>query len=267
MATEVLYGVSDRVATVTLNRPEKLNAWTQRMQVQLKNAIFRAADDPDVRIIVITGAGRGFCAGADVDDLRRPELMQRDYFSDMPKGDERQGDFEQPLSYPLSVPKPIIAAINGAVAGVGLCFALYCDIRFITPDAKVTTAFAGRGLIAEYGIAWMLPRLIGAMNAVDLLFTARILLGEEASRLGLARLLPGEGFHEAVHAFAAALAEQSSPRSLRIIKRQIWTGLSQSLAEASIISDAEMMESLKSRDFREGVRHYLEKQKPNFTGD
>jgi enoyl-CoA hydratase/carnithine racemase len=164
------------------------------------------------------------------------------------------------------VPKPIIAGINGAVAGVGLCFALFCDIRFIAADAKVTTAFARRGLIAEYGSAWMLPRLIGPMNAIDLLFTARILLGEEAAQLGLARLLPSEGFHQAVRNYAAALAEQSSPRSLRIIKEQIWAGLSQSLAEASLLSDAEMLESLKSADFREGVRHFVEQRKPTFTG-
>jgi enoyl-CoA hydratase/carnithine racemase len=266
MTSEVLYSVGDRVATITLNRPEKLNAWTPRMQVQLKEAILRAADESEVRVVVVTGAGRGFCAGADIGDLGQPALMQRDYFSDMPDADARRGDFEQPLSYPLGVPKPIIAGINGAVAGVGLCFALFCDIRFIAADAKVTTAFARRGLIAEYGSAWMLPRLIGPMNAIDLLFTARILLGEEAAQLGLARLLPAEGFHQAVRNYAAALAEQSSPRSLRIIKEQIWAGLSQSLAEASVLSDAEMLESLKSADFREGVRHFVEQRKPTFTG-
>jgi len=132
--------------------------------------------------------------------------------------------------------------------------------------AKLTTAFARRGLIAEHGSAWMLPRLIGPMNAIDLLFTARILLGEEAAQLGLARLLPAEGFHQAVRHYAAALAEQSSPRSLRIIKEQIWAGLSQSLAVASVLADAEMLESLKSADFREGVRHFVEQRKPTLTG-
>jgi enoyl-CoA hydratase/carnithine racemase len=263
---EVLYSVVDRVATVLLNRPDKLNAWTQTMQVQLKEAILRAGDDPEVRVVVVTGAGRGFCAGADMDDLGRPELLGRDYFSDMPDAERRRGDFDQPLSYPLAVPKPVIAAINGPIAGVGLCFALYCDIRFIVPEAKVTTAFARRGLIAEYGSAWMLPRLIGPMNAAELLFTARILLGEEAARMGLARLLPADGFREAVQSFAAALAEQSSPRSLRIIKRQIWEGLSQSLGEASVQADNEMLESLKTDDFREGVRHFIEQRKPSFTG-
>jgi enoyl-CoA hydratase/carnithine racemase len=263
---EVLYSVSDRVATVTLNRPEKLNAWTQTMQVELKEAILRAGDDPEVRVIVVTGAGRGFCAGADMGDLRRPDLLGKDYFSDMPDAEERKGDFDQPLSYPLRVPKPVIAGINGPVAGVGLCFTLYCDIRFIVPDAKVTTAFARRGLIAEYGSAWMLPRLVGPMNAAELLYTARVLLGEEVARLGLARLLPAEGFREAVQAFAAEMAERSSPRSLRIIKHQIWAGLSQSLAEASVLADAEMLESLKTDDFREGVRHFVEQRKPTFTG-
>ena len=184
----------------------------------------------------------------------------------MPGADTRRGDFEQPLSYPLDVPKPIIAGINGAVAGVGPCFALFCDIQFIAANAKVTTAFARRSLIAEYGSAWILPRLIGPMNAIDLLFTARIVLGGEAAQLGLARLLPTEGFHEAVQNYAAALAEQSSPRSLRVIKEQIWAGLSQSLAEASVLADAAMRESLKKADSREGVRHFVERRKPTFTG-
>jgi enoyl-CoA hydratase/carnithine racemase len=148
----------------------------------------------------------------------------------------------------------------------GFALLFFCDMRFIAADAKVMTAFARRGLIAEYGSAWMLPRLIGPMNAIDLLFTARILLGEEAAQLGLARLLPAEGFHQAVRHYAAALAEQSSPRSLRIIKEQIWAGLSQSLAVASVLADAEMLESLKSADFREGVRHFVEQRKPTFTG-
>jgi enoyl-CoA hydratase/carnithine racemase len=266
MTGEVLYDVRDRVATITLNRPDRLNAWTRTMQVELEEAVLRAGADPDVGAIVVTGAGRGFCAGADMGDLGQPDLLQRDYFAELPQPEARRGDFDQPLSYPLAVPKPVIAGINGPVAGVGLCFALYCDIRFITPEAKVTTAFARRGLIAEYGSAWMLPRLIGAMNAADLLLSARVLLGEEAAQLGLARLLPAEGFREAVQGYAAQLANECSPRSLRIIKQQIWASFSESLAEASIRSYREMLESLRSADFREGVAHFLKQRNPAFTG-
>jgi enoyl-CoA hydratase/carnithine racemase len=143
------------------------------MQVQLKETILRAADESEVRDIVVTGGGRGFCAGADIGDLGQPALIQRDYISDVPDADARRGVFEQSLNYPLGVPKSIIAGISGAVAGVRLYFALFCDIRFIAADAKVPTAFVRRGLIAEYGSAWMLPRLIEPRNVIDFLYSPR----------------------------------------------------------------------------------------------
>ena len=262
---EVKYQVADRVATITLNRPERLNAWTQVMQRLLKEAIMRAADEAEVRAIVVTGEGRGFCAGADMGDLAQPRLLNRSYFAEI-AADDRQGqDFDQPLTYPLRIPKPIIAGINGPVAGVGLCFTLYCDIRFIAAGAKVTTAFSRRGLIAEYGSAWMLSRLIGPMNAADMLLSGRVLMAEEAASVGLARLLPAAGFREAVHKYAVDLANSVSPRSLRIIKQQLREGWFQTLAQACVVADREMLSSLDSLDFREGVSHFVEQRPPQFS--
>jgi enoyl-CoA hydratase/carnithine racemase len=160
----------------------------------------------------------------------------------------------------------VLAGINGAVAGIGLVLTLYCDIRYMAAGAKLTTAFARRGLIAEHGISWMLPRLIGPMNAMDLLLSARTVQAEEAGAMGLVRVLPAEGFAEAVQGQAADIANLSSPRSTRIIKRQVYEGLFQSLAEATAIANREQEICRDTEDFREGVAHYVEKRAPSFTG-
>ena len=170
------------------------------------------------------------------------------------------------MSYILGVKKPIIAAINGPVAGIGFVLALYCDIRYMAAGAKLTTAFARRGLIAEHGIAWMLPRLIGPMNALDLLCSARTVDGRGGRAMGLVRVLPAEGFAEAVQARAAEIANLASPRSTRIIKRQVYEGLFQSLAEATQIANREQELCRDTEDFREGVAHFVEKRAPRFTG-
>ena len=176
---EILYEVKDHVATITLNRPEKLNAWTQVMEQEVRAAMEAAAADGAVRTIVVTGAGRGFCAGADLDRMKaslesgkRGTLARHEAATDGITGIEV--NYQQRFSYLLRVPKPIIAAINGPVAGIGLCFVLFTDLRYIAPSAKVTTAFARRGLIAEHGMSFMLPRLIGLMPALDLLYSARV---------------------------------------------------------------------------------------------
>ena len=268
---EILYGVADHVATITLNRPNRLNAWTFNMQRELKRAFGIAAEDSNVRVIMVTGAGRGFCAGADLENMADAiGAGTTDFASAFPElaSDPGQGrDFEQPLSYPLKVAKPVIAAINGPVAGVGLCFSLYCDIRFIAAGAKVSVAFSARGLIAEYGIAWLLPRLVGPMSALDLLYSSRTIAAEEAAAIGLATLLPAEGFHEAVRTYAVNLATAASPRSLAVIKRQVWGAQFSTLAEACVEADREMIGSLYSQDFREGVNSFLQKRPPRFTGN
>ena len=262
--TEILYELREGVATITLNRPERLNAWTSVMEAELREALGQAAGDDAVKVIVITGAGRGFCAGADMSRLQG--RVDGDAPAPAPPPADAAGAADRRLLYIIGIPKPVIAAINGPVAGIGLCMTLFCDIRFIAADAKLTTAFAERGLIAEYGSAWLLPRLVGPMNALTLFYSARPIDGAAAAALGLARLLPAEGFGDAVQAFAAGIAARSSPRSLRIIKRQVYEALDMDLSEAAAIAEQEMMSSFESEDFREGVAHYVEKRPAQFTG-
>src|SRR5918911_3070020 len=176
MAEEVvLYEAREGVATVTLNRPDRLNAWTRELGARCFELLDNAASDPDVRVVIVTGAGRGFCAGADVELLRS-----------IGGGSAVVGDEQRVYpSHLLEIPKPIIAAINGPAAGLGLVQALMCDLRFAAAGAKLTTAFVRRGLIAEHGISWILPRLVGPARALDLLLSGRMVLAEEAQELGL----------------------------------------------------------------------------------
>jgi enoyl-CoA hydratase/carnithine racemase len=165
------------------------------------------------------------------------------------------------------VPKPIIAAVKGPCAGLGLVLALYCDLRFAAPEAQFVAAFSRRGLIAEHGINWTLPTLIGLSAALDLMLSSRKVSAEEALRLRLVdRVAPAGGLMEAVRAYAAELIEAVSPRSMRVMKRQLWESRFQTLGQAIESGDHEMTESFKSEDFQEGVRHFVEKRKPAFTG-
>jgi len=271
---ETLYHVANRVATITLNRPDKLNAWTKLMESEVRSHMENAEQDDEVRVIVLTGAGRGFCAGADmsllsavaergVDDRGREQVL-RD------SANRREGvapDFQKKYSYFPAIGKPVIAAINGPVVGLGLVIALYCDLRLASESARFSTTFARRGLIAEYGMAWMLPRIVGIANALDLLFSARTIDAAEALRLGLVnRVFPHETFLEKVQESAQELASTVSPRSLRIIKRQVYEAMSQPLAEAFDISVREMIACFRTEDFREGVAHFVEKRPAAFTG-
>lgn len=264
---ELLYSVEDRVATIAFNRPDKLNAYTQQMGAELRAALAKADGDAGVRAIVLTGAGRGFCAGADMSRLSAAAAGRSTLrIQDEAPTEGLDANFAQRVSYMLAVGKPILAAINGPVAGIGLVITLYCDIRYMAAGAKLTTSFARRGLIAEHGASWMLPRLIGPMNALDLLYSARTVDAEEAERMGLVRVLPAEGFAAAVQARAAEIANLSSPRSVRIIKKQVYEAMFQSLAEATRIANREQEACRDTEDFREGIAHYLEKRKPSFTG-
>jgi enoyl-CoA hydratase/carnithine racemase len=270
---ETLYEVKDRIATITLNRPDKLNAWTAVMEQEVRSAMEEAERDENVRLIVLTGAGRGFCAGADISLLKSTADQGlrgnvRDRVLDAP--DPRIGvriDFQKKYSYLPALGKPVIGAINGPVVGLGLVIALYCDLRWASDSARFSTTFARRGLIAEYGMAWMLPRTVGLPNALDLLLSARTIDASEALHMKLVnQVLPQDSFLDKVMEHARELASSVSPRSLRVIKRQVYEAMFQTLGEAFEISEREMLASLESEDFKEGVAHYLEKRRPAFTG-
>lgn len=266
-APDVCYETAGRVATITLNRPHKLNAWTTGMQDQLRELLLRADSDENVRAIVLTGAGRGFCAGADMTELSaRAARGEPPAAANEVPADGLAANFALRQSYMPALRKPVLAAINGAAAGIGFLITLFCDIRYMAEGAKLTTAFARRGLVAEQGCAWLLPRLIGPMNALDLLLSARMINASEAEAMGFARVLPAEGFLAAVQARASEIANMASPRSVAIIKRQIYEGQFQSLAEAIALADQEFALCQDTEDFREGVAHFIESCKPNFTG-
>jgi len=264
----ILYEVGEKIATITLNRPDRMNAWTPIMARDVRDAMTQAAADDNVRVIVLTGAGRAFCAGADMDALKGLDPADVRRAENIPPFDmNRRPDWQTRYGYYPSIGKPIIAMLNGAAAGIGLVHALYCDLRFAADNTVFTTAFARRGLIAEHGISWTLPRIVGHANALDLLMSARRVESEEALRIGLVnRLYSPERLREETYAYARDLADFVSPSAIATIKRQLYDVPFQTLAEATIDANREMLVALGGSDFREGVASFMEKRPPRFTG-
>lgn len=265
---DILYAVEGGIATITLNRPDRLNAWTPTMETEVRQAMLEARDDAAVRVIVLTGAGRGFCAGADFEVLKNVSAAEMRRRQALPPHDmNRRGDWQTRYGYFPSVGKPILGMINGACAGLGMVMALYCDLRFAADSAAFSTAFARRGLVAEHGISWMLPHIVGHANAMDLLLSARKIKADEALAMGLVnKVYPTDQLKTAVMAYAQELATQVSPRSMGVIKRQLYEVPFQTLADATILANHETDLSLGSEDFKEGVAHYIEKRAPQFSG-
>jgi len=257
MSDVVLRSIEDGVAVLTLNRPDRLNAWTREMEHDYFQALEECGADEEVRVIVVTGAGRGFCAGADMGDLQALGSGG----VELPESDGRRQQ-----SFPRSIPKPVIAAINGAVAGIGLVQALMCDLRFAAAGAKFTTAFARRGLVAEHGISWILPRLVGPARALDLLLSGRIVLAEEAAELGLVnRVVAPEALMDETLAYARDLAANCSPASMAAMKAQVYADLDRDADTALAEANRLMVESFTRDDFREGVASFVERRPPAFA--
>ena len=271
MYQEIKLDIEDPIAIITMNRPDRLNAMTRRMLAELRHAFAAAESDERVVGTVLTGAGRGFCPGMDMEAL--DSISGTGEFSvdttglEADPGDSAMGDdFVTGITYLLSLRKPLLAAINGPCAGLGFCIALLCDMRFVVRDAKFSTAFSKRGLVAEHATSWMLPRLIGSSRALDLLWSARKFDGEQADRLGLVDRLcePGTSVDRA-REYLTELATTTSPTSLMIIKQQVYRDLMTPLGPAMLETERLMAESLNRVDFREGVRSFIEERPHSFA--
>lgn len=262
--------LDDRVATITLDRPERLNAWTGRMHAEYRWAVARAEGDPDIRVIVVTGAGRGFCAGADAQaldghaerggyDPGTPDDLARPGSGVTP---EIEGDF----AFHLGLRCPVIAALNGPAAGVGFVLACYADLRFAVAGAKLTTAHGRLNLPAEFGLSWILPRIIGLGRANDLLLSSRVILAEEAETLGLVNaVLPDvESLRAHVRSYAHQLAHHVAPGSLATTKRQVALDLHRDLATSVTDATTRLDAMMGEPAFAEGVAALREKRPPVF---
>lgn len=262
------FSVDERVATVTLNRPDQMNALNDEMVGELYQAMCLADGDQAVRVIVLTGAGRAFCAGGDVGGFGAVD--PKALLSKLPRPLDlnRRVDYQMRHIYFPRLRKPVIGMVNGATAGLGLVYALACDIRFASDAAVFTTAFARRGLSAEYGMAWILARVVGQANALDLLLSGRKVLGPEARELGLVnKVFPAAKLADETYAYARELAQWCAPRAVRVIKEQVYEVPFQTLHEAVLMANRDMLISNASADFREGTASFREKRPPRFQDD
>ena len=272
MYEEIIYEVDDAVAVITMNRPETLNALTDRTQAEIRHALDQSERNEDIVGTVLTGAGRGFCSGVDMNALGAMSEAGRrlgDSYADLavdPGNPDNDPNFKIGAAYFLGLRKPLIAAINGACAGLGFSYAVFCDLRFVDRTARFATAFSQRGLIAEHGVSWMLPRLIGPANTLDILWSGRRFDGEEAGRIGLANRVceTGECVTDAV-AYLREISQTAAPNSLMMMKKQIYRHLNAELRAAMVESEGWMDESLARGDFKEGVASFVERRAPNFS--
>ena len=266
----IRYEVDGGVGVITLDRPDRLNAWTGRMHTEYRWALAQADDDRSVRVVVVTGAGRGFCAGADSAALEGhverggydagidPETVARPGYGVRP-------EYDHAFAYHFGLGVPVIAAINGPAAGVGLVLACFADIRFAAEGAKLTTSFGRLGLPAEYGISWILPRVVGVGHAADLMLSSRVLLADEAATMGLVNaVLPPDGLMDHTMAYARRMATEIAPSSLREVKRQLYADLHSDIGSAVAHSESRLDDMMTGPDFTEGVAALTEQRPPRF---
>lgn len=249
--------IAEHVAVLTWNRPERNNAWSVPMEQEYFRLLQECGDNPDVRVIVVTGAGKSFCPGMDANTL----------VDQVAGGSPMLPHQRTPMTFPQSIPKPVIAAINGACAGIGFVAAMVCDMRFASSTAKLTTSFAQRGIMAEHGLAWSLPRAVGFSRACDLLFSARVVQGQESVDLGLVdRIYEPEELMEQTLDYATSLARLSSPRAMGIIKRQLYAAQDSTQEESRTLAIRYWYDVMRDHgDFKEGIQSFVEKRSPEFA--
>ena len=264
---------ADGVATVQFNRPGRGNSWTARMNEEFRWLMAQADGDPQVRVIVLTGAGRQFCVGADFGALDFYAEGDKDYLATV-RGDKFaqpgygvRPEFDHELVWQWGLRKPVIAAINGACAGIAVAIAGFCDLRYAAAGAKFTTVAPRIGLPAEYGMAWLLPRLMGVTHAMDVLLSGRVFLAEEARRMNFVNdVFAEDEFAERVAAVARNLARNGSPRAMEQTKRQVYAELMEADVGACVDDSKRLIgEFMRSADFREGVAAQRDKRPPQFA--
>jgi enoyl-CoA hydratase/carnithine racemase len=265
----VRYESGDGIALITLNRPHRNNAWTGRMAFEYRTAMQMAEQDERVGVIVVTGEGRYFCVGADsraLDRFAESGRYESGVRDPLPEpGEPEHPAYRTPFGFPLAVAKPVIAAVNGAVAGVGFVLACFTDVRFGAAGGKWTPSGSKLGLPAEHAISWILPRLIGYGRAAEWLLSSRVVLSEEARAMGLVHEVhPPEQVLEATLDYARRLIDEAAPSSLRTTKRQLTCDLFRPLAESADEANRLVEEMIGSDEYRQGVRALVEKRPPGF---
>ncbi len=266
------YAVDAHVATITLARPHRHNAWTGRMHTEYRHLMTRADNDPDVRVIVVTGEGRAFCVGGDSEALgghaeRGSYDAGTPHVLDQP-GRDVAPEFDADFAYQFAMHTPVIAAVNGAAAGVGLAVVAFADLRFAASGVTMSTAHGKLGLPAEYGLSWILPRLIGRTRASDLLLSSRRFTSDEVADWGLFnRVVPPADLASVVGDYAAMLATEVAPQSVRATKRQLSLDLLRDVAASVNDANERLNQLMSTPDYREGVAALVAKRPPRFSDD
>ncbi len=269
---QIIYEVDGPAATITMNRPDTLNAMTSLLQAEIRHALDASERNEDIIGTVLTGAGRGFCSGVDMNDLGAMSAAGKtigksyEHLAADPGNPDKDPNYMFSPPYLLGLRKPIIAAVNGACAGLGFSYATFCDMRFVDRNAKFVSSFAPRGLIAEHGTSWMLPRIVGPSHALDIFWSSRRVEGEEAYQMGYANRLcePGESVKEAQE-YLKMIAGTSAPTSIMMMKKQVYKHLMRDLGESMVEDNQWMSDSLTEDDFKEGVASFVERRSPNFA--
>ena len=263
------YEIDEGIATIWLNRPHRNNAWTGRLHTEYRHLLAQADEDPAVQAIIVTGRGRGFCVGGDSQALEgHSERGSYDSGTEDDIATPGYGiadEFDASFAYHFGLSKPIVAALNGPAAGVGLALACFADIRFAVPGVKFTTAHGKLNLPAEYGLSWMLPRIVGLGRANDLLMTSRVFTSDEAYQLGFVnQLFEPDELVPKTNEYVRNLIETVSPNSLRQTRWQIYRDLHRDVASSVNESEALLNSMMGEDDYKEGVRAFIEKRKPDW---